>query len=387
MLRVDEVRERESLAPMVDVLLANEKDMKFLTFVNNLPSIVAIGGKPVIAQKHEWNDLEAKPVKVTCEPSGADSDWDTTDETNDLPVNSDDVKNLAAGDVLLLDDNGADSEQVIVKKVDTSANTIDVYSRGHGDTTAAKQGTSDFEAKVVGHASIEGGDPQTAYFQGFTTRYNYCQIFEDTASQSGTLRRSLVPGGDSMDQAVAIQLKEQMRQLNRAIIHGTRNLDSSNHIATMGGIREFLSETKDFDSDLKKSLLEAAVVQAIEAGCNPDAIHASPGDISKISQLYESQTQPQIGNSQAGFSAVQLSIAGEWLTLMPDRDIPSGEAYILDYDRIGYGPLEGGERGDWASYILWDKQNLNQDGRQVGGEFTLQVNNPAGAGLRIYGIN
>jgi hypothetical protein len=379
MFNTQSVRERESLSEQVDILLANDRDMKFLSFVNHLRAPKS----PIIAQKHEWLDISARPVEVTSGTSGTGVLWDSASATADLPINSFHTAKLREGDILLLGDG---LEQVIVKSVDTAANTIDVYARGHGSTDGAAQGETAFTIKIIGNAQIEDDDPIDAYFQGFTAGYNYTQIFEDVADQSGTIRRSRVSGGDTLDTAIMVKLKELMRQLNRACIYGVRNLDTTNKIGTMGGVREFFTTTKNINAALTLALLEATVVEAIDAGCNPTAIHASPEIISKISQLFVGNVRYQTTDRRAGLSVAVVNMSGLDIMLLPDRDVPSGEMLLVDHDRVFLGALNGNESGDWAVYETMNK-NLKQWEKQVGGEFTMEVRSPAGAGVRAYGIN
>jgi hypothetical protein len=379
MFNTQSVRERESLSEQVDILLANDRDMKFLSFVNHLRAPKS----PIIAQKHEWLDISARPVEVTSGTSGTGVLWDSASATADLPINSFHTAKLREGDILLLGDG---LEQVIVKSVDTAANTIDVYARGHGSTDGAAQGETAFTIKIIGNAQIEDDDPIDAYFQGFTAGYNYTQIFEDVADQSGTIRRSRVSGGDTLDTAIMVKLKELMRQLNRACIYGVRNLDTTNKIGTMGGVREFFTTTKNINAALTLALLEATVVEAIDAGCNPTAIHASPEIISKISQLFVGNVRYQTTDRRAGLSVAVVNMSGLDIMLLPDRDVPSGEMLLVDHDRVFLGALNGNESGDWAVYETMNK-NLKQWEKQVGGEFTMEVRSPAGAGVRAYNIS
>lgn len=377
MFNTNDIREREDMSQAVDILLAQDKDMRFCSFVNFLKRPT----KKVSAQKHEWMYVSARPVEITSGTSGSGLLWDSSSATTNLTINSSYTAKLREGDVLLL---GNGLEVVIVKSVNVSANTIEVYERGHGSSSGAAQGTTAFTIKIIGNAQIEDDDPISAYFQGMTEAYNYTQIFEDCADQSGTVRRSAVAGGDTLDLAVAVKLKELLRQLNRAAIWGLKNLDTTNKIGTMGGVREFFSGTKNFGSANSIALLEAFVVQAIDAGCSPSAIHGSPTAISKISQLFVGNVSYKTSESKAGLSVATLNMSGLDIQLLPDRDVLSTELLLVDHDRVFLGPLEGAESGDWATYETYNK-NLKQWKKQVGGEFTLEVQSPAGAGLRGYG--
>jgi len=376
MFNTQSVRERESLSDVVDVLLAQERDMQFCSFLK-----LKRPKSPVIAQKHEWLDLSARATKISLTASGAGADWDTNNDIAGLPCATAECAKLRVGDMLKL----ADGEVVIVKAIDSSAQTIDLIARGHGSTAAAAQGAVAFDAEIIGNAQIEDGDPIAGNFQGLTAVYNYTQIFEDVADQSGTIRRSRVSGGDSLNMAIALKLKELMRTLNRSIIWGIKDLDTTNKISTMGGVREFFTGTKNINAALTLALVEATIVQAIDAGCNPSAIHASPAVISKISQLFTGNVRYETGDKRVGLSPATVSMSGIDIALLPDRDVLSSEMLVVDHDRVFLAPLEGNESGDWATYETINK-NLKQWEKQVGGEFTIEVRNAAGAGIRAYGI-
>lgn len=378
MFNSQRVRERESLSDVVDVLLASDRDMQFLSFVKNLRRPQT----PVIAQKHEWLDLSARATSISLTASGAGADWDTNNDITGLPCAAAECAKLRVGDMLKL----TTGEVVIVKSINSAAQTIDLIARGHGSTAASAQGAVAFTAEIIGNAQIEDGDPIDGNFQGLTAVYNYTQIFEDVADQSGTIRRSRLAGGDSLDMAVALKLKELMRTLNRSIIWGIRDLDTTNKIATMGGIREFFTGTKNINAALTLALVEATIVQAIDAGCTPSAIHASPGVISKISQLFTGNVRYETGDKKVGLSPATVNMSGLEIALLPDRDVLSSEMLVVDHDRVFLAPLEGNESGDWATYETINK-NLKQWEKQVGGEFTIEVRNAAGAGIRAYGIS
>jgi hypothetical protein len=379
MFNTNDIREREDLSAAVDVLLATERDMRFCSMVNFLKKPAS----PIRAQKHEWLDLVARPVTLSLTASGAGADWDTVNDITALPVATAELAKIRVGDILELPTG---PEQVIVKSKSEANQTIELIARGHGSSNGTAQGAVAFTAKVVGNAQIEDADPADAKFQGLTEVYNYCQIFEDCADESGTLRRSAISGGNVLDMAIALKLKEQIRLLNRACIFGLKSLDTTNKIGAMGGIREFLSSTKNIGGALTIALLEASIVQAIDAGCNPNAIHASPAVISKISQLFTGNVGYEESDRRAGLSIAVLNMSGLNINLYPDRDITTSEMLVLDHDRVFLGPLEGGEkdRGDWATYEI--TKNLKQTKKQVGGEFTMEVRNAAGAGVRAYGI-
>ena len=379
-----DIREREDLSDVIDMLLLKDSDLKFLSFVNFLGRIRDVFGKRVTAQKHEWLDDAARAVTFTAIASGGGADWDTNSDITDLPVVTAQVTKLRVGDVLLLP--GGD-EVAIVSVIDVTAQTIDLYARGHGSSTATAQGTSSLTIKIIGNAQAENSDPIGADNTTQSAGVNYTQIFEDVAAVSGTLRRSLVPGGDHLDYQIIKKLKESLVSLNYAMVEGIVNLDSTNKIGTMGGLREFISNTSNVGGALTLALLYTALVVHLDAGLVPHAIHGSATTISKIEQLFTGNVRTKPSDTRANMSVNVISMLGWEVQLHVDRHVRTTEFLILDYGRCAYDSLNGGEyeSGVFAVYPLLDIINGKQTASQVLGEYTMRVSN--GGGTRAYGIS
>lgn len=378
-------REREDLSGVIDILKLKDDDMKYLSFVNFLPSIVKNFGKKVTAQKHEWLDDEARAESISVQASGDGVDWDTTNDITALPVATAEVTKLRVGDVLLLDQD----EVVLVKSIDVSGETIDLYARGHGSTTAAVLAhDSAHTCLIIGNAQIENGDPIDADFTSQTEAYNYCQIFEDVAQITGTIRRSRMAKGDELDYQIVKKTKELLRSLNYALVEGIKNLDTGNKIGTLGGLREFITNTSNIGGALTVANLYTAVISHVDAGLYPSAIHGSPTTIGDIEQLYQGAVRTKVADKKGGTEINVVVILGYEIELHVDKHVRSTEALILDYNRVGYGPLDGGTKGQsgaFATYPIMNKVNGKQVATQVLGEYTMRVSN--GGGTRMYGIS
>lgn len=379
------IHEREDLSDVIDVLKLKDDDMKFLSMINFLPSIKKAFGKGVTAQKHEWIDDAARAEVISIVASGDGADWDTTNDITDLPVVTAEIIKLRVGDVLL----GDQDEIFIVKVIDIAAQTIDLYARGHGSTTAVVFAhDSSHDLLIIGNAQEEDNDPLTANHTTPVDGVNYTQIFEDVAEITGTVRRSRIVGGDSLDYQIIKKTKEQMRSLNFAMIEGVKNLDTTNKIGTMGGLREAMTNTSNVAAALTKALLYTAIISHIDAGLFPSAIHGSPTTIGDIEQLYETSVRTDPSTRVLGTSVTTIIIMGYKIELHVDKHVRATEALILDYNRVGYGELDGGVKGmsgAFASYEILNKKNGKQLATQVLGEFTMRHSN--GGGTRMYGIS
>lgn len=372
---IGDVRFREDLSPVVDQLLLTSDDMKFLSMVNFLPKIKSIFGKPVLSQKHEWLDDEARADYVTIATGADGAKWDTDNIIAAMPMVTAECNKLRVGDVLLLDQD----EVVIVEAVNTAAQTIDLIARGHGSSTAAVLAhDSTHVAKIIGNAQVENADPLSADNTTPTEAFNYTQIFEDSAEVTGTVRRSKAVQGDYLDYSVVKKLKEAIVSLNRAMWEGLKNLDGTNKIGTMGGAREFAStQVSNVGGALTLDKLYAAVIVHVDAGNFPSAIHASAKIIGDIEQLFVGNVRYKESEKRAGMSVASVSMMGYTVELHMDRHARSTEFLIMDYNRCAFGALEGGEyeSGNFASYPILNKRNGKQIATQVLGEYTMRCSN------------
>lgn len=374
------IREREDLSDIVDVLMLNADDMKMLSFVRQLPSISETFGQGVMAEKHEWFDDEARPMTFVAGLSGTGVLWDSASATTNLTINAAYTALLRVGDMFVLGDL---LEVVRITAINVGANTVTVGVRGHGGTTGASQGEVAFNMKYIGNAQDEDSDVMDSNFQAPTEAYNYCQTLEDVAGVSGTIRRSKMVAGDVHDNSVIKKLKELLKQLNSALVEGIR--DKTGTVATMGGIREFLSTTSNVGGALTLAKFYTAVVAHIDSGLFPHAIHANATVIATIEQLFNTGVRTVPSEVKGGQSINVVAIMGHDVQLHVDRDMRSGEFLILDYNRIAYGPLEGGshEDGNFATYLI--EQSGKKTKTQVLGQYTCRVSN--GGATKAYGIS
>ena len=385
MLTIADVRTREDLSSVIDVLMLKEKDLQLYSFVTFLKNTLVAKN-----QKHEWYDDVNETETITSGTSGSGLLWNSTSATQSLTISSSYISKLKVGDVLKLTPAGSGTEEiVIVKTVNTGANTIDVWARGACGSTAAAQTTTAFTIAKIGNAQGENSDAIADSAAALVAGYNYTQIFESVARISGTLRRSRGIAGDELDRQIIKKLKEQLQLLNSTIVNGGRALDTTNKIGSMGGLQRFLTTTSNVGGALTLAKLYTAVVACVNAGGTPSSIHASALTIGKIEQLFTGSVFLRPDSTRMGLTVKVISMLGLELALYADRHVSDTEAYILDDSRISYGPLDGGEYagGAFAVYDLLDKDNGKTTAKQVLGEYTLEIRQPTAAGVRAYGIS
>lgn len=367
-LETQTVREREDLSSMIDVLYG---DLKYYGMLMALP-----GKLEVKAQKHEWIEDASRAETLSCTASGAGADWDTNNDITALPVATAQITKLRVGDVLRLPTG---PEVVIVKSIDVAGQTIDLVARGHGSTSGTAQGTSAFTVTIIGNASKEDQDAGDADYVTPTEAYNYTQIFHDVASETRTLRASeTITSQDELDRQVAIKTIDLMKRLNKAMIFGYRDLDTTNKIATMNGIRQIGTVSIPVGGALTKAVFNQLFRTMVANGASSNLAAILPlNQYDRLVQLFEPQTIPEVGGKIAGFAPVTIITAVGPVKLYPDLHMLSTEILGMDLNRVDYGPLQS-KNGSEAFYAIdATTPGSRKLKKAIWGEYTLEVRQPA----------
>lgn len=178
--------------------------------------------------------------------AGADS-WDDVAETNALEINSDDIDRITVGDILLT----AKGEIVVVKSVDRTGNTIDVYERGTGDSTALATHTTGDIAKIIGNAHREGKADADAMAEETSKLTNYCQIVQEVVDLSKENSDQARKVGMTADVLKAEAMERVMRDLARTAIYGVARAGTASIPATTRGL---ISHLNDVPGAIKTSV-------------------------------------------------------------------------------------------------------------------------------------
>ena len=276
--------------------------------------------------------------------------WDN-DDTTDLKMSSDAVKGLTVGHVLLVG-----SEQVIVKEVDRSNNTIDVFARGAGGTTAAEHASST-PFKVIGFAGQDEDLKNVESVNETTAKYtNYVQtVFE---SIDWTKHGELLTKGHSEESAAILLTREAAIRvaeiLARMAIFGVKYKQTSGTTRYMSAgllaqLQDNNSGTRDTltynaSGDLTETKLLAAIKQCVAKGGNPDTIWCSPTVKGYINNFNMANSSLAInankGDHTAGGQYVtHVDFEGKILAVRVDADIPNANVAIVTSGSIKKGWL------------------------------------------------
>jgi len=140
--------------------------------------------------------------------------WDNS-STEDLPVTAQTALDLDIGKVLKVG-----SEVVIVKSIDTTANTIDVYGRGAGGTTAATASVND-EILMTSVAVPEGENLGKGLFNERVAATNGTQIItkqaEVTLTEANQKRK--LPQ-DLLEEKTQDEMYDAVEDMNTASLSG-----------------------------------------------------------------------------------------------------------------------------------------------------------------------
>ena len=176
---------------------------------------------------------------------GSGTDWDSVSDTTALPINSGYIDRLTVGDILLVD-----SEIVVVKSVDRSGNTIDVYERGSGDTSGATHSTG-ATAKIVGNAHLEGVVDAEAMAETTAAVSNYCQIVQEVVDLSKEDSDQARKFGMTEATLKAEAMERVMRDLARTAVYGVARAGTATIPASTRGL---ISHLRDLSGGIKTAV-------------------------------------------------------------------------------------------------------------------------------------
>lgn len=375
MLTSQDIRGREDLSDQIDILNGSDRDMQFLSFINNLPKT-----KTTDQTKHEWQDDALRSQTLTLTASASGADWDTDDDVTLLPVTAVDKAKLKVGDIVRLPTG---PEYIRVESLTTGANTIGVTRAGTYGGTASAQGSAAFTATRVANAQEDGSDPVEPAPTDPTERYNYIQIIEDPYHISAQMQMKHITSGAERERQRMLSLKNAMQELNSAMYWGRRV--QNGEIRTMGGLREWATASTSIGGNITPAGVRGIVQTMIDAGGYTDQIHVSPTDMKYMEIAFANEVVNIRRDNVANLMVMTIRTMGITIDIYMDKHVLVGEHLYLDSSRIKRVTQNGnGISGSFASYEV-DK-NGKQFKDHVVGFYGLEVNQPAAALHRATGV-
>ncbi len=300
--------------------------------------------------------------------------WDNS-STTDLAV--DDGSKFQDGHIILVE-----SEKMVVKSASASANTIEVYARGFGGTSAATH-ANDSVITIIGMARLEGDDADYGPLTDISAPYNYTSIFQKAIKVSGTMQAISQHGIDDEFLYQANKaVPHLLRLVERMAFYGERVEGSAVSPRSAGGLATFISDnTVNAGGAIAKADVDSLMEEIIMDGGYPDLLVMNPRVANDLRALLDNSSFIRVSQSdnKFGLEAIERVVTqyGE-LELLMDRWCPTSTAYILQSDKIGFYTLR-----PFSAYGLARSGDSLKG--EVVGEVSLLVANDKAHGM-ITGI-
>ena len=363
-----------------DHILDIERGIKFLNprdngikFVKRL--IQNRGSNVAKSYKHEWVET-ALPVRRETVTIANDSDTDVT-------VGN--AYGYQVGDLLRVDD---EILRVTVVAPGAVATTITV-TRSYGASAAAAH-----SAKVMynlGSAAIENATAPAGISLDGDKLYNYVQTFDRAVDMSNDeIAQLSAEMGNPFNAQLERVTLYFWKLLAQAIFKGERIEDSTLKIHAMGGIDYFMTTNATSGGGaLTLALIDAEILQIVQAGGDPDVIVLSPYQKQKLDALDTTAVRigkrgPHLGGS-LNVQTWQSGVLDHTLDVVVDHTIPDTEVYILDTSKLELVPLVN--NGINGRLSVEDATTPGQDGKKkvLRAKYTLVVRMQTGMS-KIYAL-
>ena len=320
---------------------------------------------------------------------GAGTGWNSSN-TASLPMTANAVKNLTVGTVIQVED-----EVVILKSVDRSANTIDVWKRGAGGTTGASHADT-IAYKVVGFAGDDTDLKNVESFSELTNKFvNYAgSVFE--VIDFTKMAQILKVRGLSEGQVFTLR-KEAMLRVATKLAYMSINSrkeagNNTNQKYMSAGLLQQLTDTASgtrpilrYNADsspFSETILKDALEAAFKRG-NPDTILMAPPNKKIANEWLISLVQTDITNRRAGYAVREYEYEGKILKIMVDQDVPADRVEILTMANCKKGWLQG----DDLQLVKEPAQSSRENKESLQGSLGFVVEGVGYDHLDIYGID
>lgn len=335
---------------------------------NDTPFLSAIGGLDAASSRFKIgkNGTKIEILEDTLDAlSGALST--STITTTQTTMTVADASIFRDGQVIKID-----SEYMIVSGVETTQNTISVYSRSYGGTNATHATTATVE--IVGMARVEGADATFSSFTQLSVPYNYTSIFQDGIKVTGTMDAvDTIAIGDAYEYQALKKLPRLLQLIEKALFHGVRAAGTATTPRSFGGLSTFITDntTTANSGKLTKALIDDLSESIYNDGGNPDLLVVNPGSARDIRDILDTSSFVRLTqeNSQFGMTPI-ASVVTQYhnLKVVMSRFCPSSIAYMLTSSKIGLYTLRP---------FAWKELAVIGDSRrgEVVGEFSFLVAN------------
>ena len=308
--------------------------------------------------------------------SGAGLLWDSASTTDALPISSATIDRITIGDVLKFND-----EIVVVKAVDRTGNTIDVYERGAGETSGAQHysgsGGSGSTIKIVGNAHEEGKVQPEAMAEGTTKFTNYMQLVEEVVDLSKADTDQARKTGRTADTLRQEAVERVIRDLARTAIDGVSRAPAAGFPQMTRGLLQWLNLSGGIKTNVAGAFTEATLRTILNdvrvAGGSPSAIVMSVNKKVTFNAFTSADAVNQDVNDRAAGRIVERYLA-DGLGAIPvvvDLDFPDDTVAVVDTRKM----IKGWKENDTLRFVEETNTNSREKKETLQGKFGLAVEN------------
>jgi len=364
-------------SPFLDELvkgIAVMIDPKLTTSLDLFPEF-----EPINTTKIKWYD--AKTYSLEGEVADVWNDSDTTG----LAISAQFAQLVNVGDVLRIG-----NEFVVVKSVNRTGNTVDLYGRGHGGTTAAGH-IATSTIFILGNANVEGTVNGDSLLEDSIEQINFTQIIEEPIEITLTAQKQkYLDVTDKLNDERMKAMTRALKKLNQAVLFGRPSAGSKTTPRSFGGLKHFIENTSDAfnynvagaftETHLKNVLLEMA-----RRGGSPTTILCSPDIKSVINGFNASNTRYGRDERIAGNFIDRYEGEGVGvLDIVADPFLRHsfGEMYVVNTSKLG------------KTWFVDDKLRFEAEPANsrtlketLQGQLTVRVKDVVTDCARMYGIS
>jgi len=328
--------------------------------------------KPFVTDEFEVlvRAYTAPQIRVTA--SGSEADWDTVDDISALPIHANDVNLVTIGDVLRVE-----SEIVVVKAVDRSGNTIDVYERGAGESTAARHGTDEVTALIVGNAHEEGKVQAEAMAETTNKYTNYMQLVEEVVDLSVADTEQARKTGRTPDSLRSEAVERVMRDLARSAVYGVSRAPAASYTAMTRGLLEWLQLSGGLTTAVTGAFTQTALDGILDdvrkTGGTVNAIVMSVANKTVFNTFSSADSVTQDVNDQKAGRLVEIYLADGFggIPVVVDLDMPDTMVAVVDKRKL----TKGWKENDTLRFVKETNVNSREKKETLQGKFGLAVEN------------
>ena len=320
------------------------------------------------------------------------SDWGSTTATTGLTMPAAALLGLSIGHVLKVD-----NEVMVIKAIDRSANTVDVFARGAGGTTGATHSTG-AAFTVIGFAARDTDLKNVSSASESTLKYtNYIQtVFETLDWEKGAelIRKGLAAETvlGILRQEAAVRVAEM---LSVQAIHGLKQLGSASIPYMSAGVLSQLEDTVSgarpvqlynaSSAALDETKLRAALDQIFAVG-SPDGIVLNLTNANKFLTFDGAGLDVMVGvdrkDTGVGRFVDHYDYNGVRLDLIVDTDMPTSKIAICTMADLKKGWLVGDELKTAKEPDASSREHRDS----IQGSVGFLVENVGYSHLEIYGL-